>query len=118
MARGPARREHGGMTPQDPTPPDPPPLPPPEPPETPPPPTPRRLLRTSSDKRMLAGVAGGLGRPFDPAPGLARVAFVVLALFGGSGVALYAILWLILPSEERPARIRTDSPRSHKIALI
>src|SRR4051794_4464943 len=80
-------------------------------------PTPtRRLTRTSSD-RMLAGVAAGLGRHFDLDPALVRIAFVVLALFGGSGVAIYLILWLLLPSETAPARIRGDSPTSHKVAL-
>jgi phage shock protein PspC (stress-responsive transcriptional regulator)/predicted membrane protein len=88
----------------------------PGPPPPPPPPEGRRLLRSSQD-RLLAGIAGGLGRHFDLDPALVRIAFVVLALFGGAGVALYVILWLILPSDTRPARIGRDSPRSHQIVL-
>jgi phage shock protein PspC (stress-responsive transcriptional regulator) len=86
-------------------------------PDPDPEPTPARRLTRTSDDRMLAGVAAGLGRHFDLDPALVRIAFVVLALFGGSGVAIYVILWLLLPSDTRPARIRGDSPTSHKVAL-
>ncbi|MEA2292981.1 MAG: hypothetical protein QOE86_620 [Solirubrobacteraceae bacterium] len=85
-------------------------------PQDPEPQPPRRLTRTTTD-RMLGGVAAGIARHFDLDPALVRIAFVVLALFGGSGVAVYLILWLMLPTDESPARIRTDSPTSHKIAL-
>src|SRR3954447_23684141 len=80
-------------------------------------PAPTRRLTRPADDRMLAGVAGGLGRHFDLDPALVRIAFVVLALFGGVGLAIYAVLWLILPSDVRPARIGRESPRSHQIAL-
>src|SRR4051812_20624715 len=101
------------MTPQDPIPPGAPDAPPPPPPSEPPR---KRLVRPTED-RFVAGIATGLGRHFDLDPALVRVAFVVLTLFGGSGVALYAVLWLILPTDTGPAKIRTDSPRAHKIAL-
>jgi phage shock protein PspC (stress-responsive transcriptional regulator) len=78
--------------------------------------SPRRLTRPDDD-RMIAGVASGIGRHFDIDPALVRIGFVVLAVFGGSGLALYAILALLLPSDSRPARIRGDSPNSHKVAL-
>ena len=71
--------------------------PPPPPPSTPGGP----LLRRSKDDRVLFGVAGGLGRYLGVDPVVVRVAFVLLALFGGSGVLLYLIGLLAIP-EERP----------------
>ena len=47
------------------------------PPPPDPPPVPRRLTRSSSDK-VMAGVAGGLGRYFDIDPIIFRIGFVVL----------------------------------------
>ncbi|WP_067819299.1 PspC domain-containing protein [Nocardia inohanensis] len=45
----------------------------------------------------IAGVATGFGRRFDVDPVVVRVAFVVSALFGGAGIALYLMAWLLLP---------------------
>ena len=58
---------------------------------------PRRLLR-SRDDRMLAGVAGGLGRYFDVDPVIVRIAFAISIFFGGLGVIAYAALALFVPS--------------------
>lgn len=55
-----------------------------------------RLRRSVGDRR-LAGVAGGLGQHLDIDPTIIRVAFVVLALFGGSGVLLYVACWVLVP---------------------
>jgi phage shock protein PspC (stress-responsive transcriptional regulator) len=54
------------------------------------------LPRRSATDRKLGGVAGGLGRAWNIDPILIRVAFVVLALFGGSGVLLYCAGWLTM----------------------
>lgn len=54
--------------------------------------------RSRGDKK-IAGVAGGLGRAFGIDPILFRVAFVVLAVFGGAGVLLYALGWLLMPAD-------------------
>ena len=51
-------------------------------------PTIKRLERSSSD-RVIAGVAGGLGRYFDLNPSFFRIGFVVLTLLGGAGVLIY-----------------------------
>lgn len=58
----------------------------------------RRIRRSGTD-RKIAGVAGGLGRALGIDPLILRVAFVVLAVFGGSGVLLYALSWLLLPAD-------------------
>jgi phage shock protein PspC (stress-responsive transcriptional regulator) len=62
--------------------------------------------------RRIAGVAAGIGAAFGLDPNLVRVAFVVLALAGGAGVALYGAAWLVLPSEGRLAPLRVvTAPR-------
>lgn len=45
----------------------------------------------------IAGVAVGFGRRYNVDPVLVRVAFVVSALFGGAGIVLYLLGWLLLP---------------------
>jgi phage shock protein PspC (stress-responsive transcriptional regulator) len=61
--------------------------------------TEKQLFR-SRRNRAIAGVAGGLGEHFGVDPVWFRVAFVVLAVGGGSGILIYLIMWLIVP--ERP----------------
>jgi phage shock protein PspC (stress-responsive transcriptional regulator) len=60
---------------------------------------PRRLLRSRSD-RMIAGVAGGLGRYFDVDPVIFRIAFGVSVFFGGLGVLAYVALAIFVPTGE------------------
>jgi phage shock protein PspC (stress-responsive transcriptional regulator) len=64
-----------------------------------PPPGHRPPFRRSITDRHVAGVAGGLGRYFDIDPLIFRVVFVTLAVFGGSGLLLYAIGWLLVPED-------------------
>lgn len=61
-----------------------------------PPPSDRQLTR-SRDDRLLGGVAGGLATFLGMDVTLVRMAFVVLAVFGGSGVVLYLAMWLLVP---------------------
>lgn len=58
----------------------------------------KRLTRSKSD-RMLAGVASGLANYLGVDPTILRIAFVVLTVFGGSGILLYLIFWIIMPEE-------------------
>jgi phage shock protein C len=58
----------------------------------------KKLYRSRQD-RKIAGIAGGLGEYFEIDPVLIRVAFVLLALFSGSGIILYLILMLVIPDE-------------------
>ena len=76
-----------------------------------------RLRRSRSD-RKIAGVAGGLGRHLDIDPVILRVAFVVLAFFGGAGLLLYGAMWLIVPEDgEDEAKVNLD-PRTRTAALL
>ncbi|MET3859176.1 phage shock protein PspC (stress-responsive transcriptional regulator) [Dietzia sp. 2505] len=56
-----------------------------------------RPVRTPDDAK-IAGVCGGFGRRYGVDPVLFRIAFVIAALWGGAGVFLYALLWLLLRS--------------------
>jgi phage shock protein PspC (stress-responsive transcriptional regulator) len=58
----------------------------------------RKLYRSKTD-RKLAGVCGGLAQYFNTDATLIRVLFVVLAVLGGSGLVIYAAMWIIVPNE-------------------
>jgi len=49
-------------------------------------------------ERRLAGVCAALAHQFRISVSAVRAAFVLLALFRGLGVALYAVLWFVLPN--------------------
>ena len=57
---------------------------------------PRKLYR-SRNQRMLAGVCGGLAEYFNVDATLIRVLFLLLAVFGGTGLVIYVVMWLIVP---------------------
>ncbi len=76
-----------------------------------------RLRRSTYDGKV-AGVASGIARHFDIDPVIVRVAFVVLAFFGGAGCIVYAACWLLVPEEgQRDAKLRLDD-RSRTVALV
>jgi phage shock protein PspC (stress-responsive transcriptional regulator) len=56
----------------------------------------KRLFR-DTDNAMLAGVCAGLGKYFGVDATIVRLLFLALLFFGGSGVLLYIVLWLIVP---------------------
>ncbi|MCL2652856.1 MAG: PspC domain-containing protein [Propionibacteriaceae bacterium] len=58
----------------------------------------KRLYRSSSNK-IIGGVCGGISEFFGIDTTWVRLAVVVLALFAGSGVVLYILLWLFLPDD-------------------
>ena len=64
-----------------------------------PPKIPEPHLRRSGDKRMLAGVAGGIARYLNADVTLVRVIIAALALFTVAGAALYLGAWLLVPAD-------------------
>lgn len=72
-------------------------------------------LRRSSDDRLVAGVAGGIGEFFSIDPVIVRIAFIFLSLMGGFGVALYLASWLLVPLEDTGSILtnflRSGTPR-------
>lgn len=73
---------------------------------------PRHLLRRSQDDRVIGGVAAGIGRYLGVDSTLVRVAFVLLAVFGGSGLLIYLVAWLVIP-DERPGEPLDADRRSN-----
>jgi signal transduction histidine kinase/phage shock protein PspC (stress-responsive transcriptional regulator) len=58
----------------------------------------RRVYRDSQEP-VIGGVAGGLARHLAVPVIWVRVAFIVAAVLGGLGIAMYAALWLVLPTD-------------------
>jgi len=56
------------------------------------------LARPRSN-RVIAGVCAGLARRMGTSPTVVRIAFVASIVLPGPQVLLYAVLWLIMPSE-------------------
>jgi phage shock protein PspC (stress-responsive transcriptional regulator) len=56
----------------------------------------RRLTRRA-DRRMIAGVAGGIADYLGIEAWVVRLGFIVLVPFGGFGLLAYLIAWLLVP---------------------
>ncbi len=65
----------------------------------------KRLFRSEKNK-VVAGVCAGIGEYFNVDPTIVRVVFIIFAVWGGSGLFIYLLCWLIIPSE---SAISTDS---------
>jgi phage shock protein C len=61
---------------------------------------PRKLYRSQS-QRMLAGVCGGLAEYFNIDATVMRVLFLILAVFGGSGIVIYLVMWIVVPDASK-----------------
>lgn len=58
----------------------------------------KRLVK-SYKNRMISGVCGGIGEYLNTDPTLIRIAFILITVFGGSGILLYIACALVMPSE-------------------
>ena len=56
-----------------------------------------RPLYRDPDDKMLAGVNAALARYTNTDPVIWRITTVVLAIFGGTGIALYVLGWVLIP---------------------
>lgn len=63
---------------------------------------PRRLTRARDD-RIVGGVCGGIARYYDVDPVIPRIVLAVLAVFGGTGIAVYVFAWLLIPEDGNPS---------------
>lgn len=86
---------------------------------TPPPALPRPALRrTTGEANVIGGVAAGIARSLGIDPILVRVTFVVLAIFGGSGLLLYIAGWLFIPEDGRADSIGERFLRNNSALAI
>lgn len=67
-----------------------------------------RPLRRDVENGILAGVCAGLARWLGVDPIVMRVVFVAAAASGGLGLVLYAVAWVLIPSDA--ARERVAAP--------
>ena len=58
------------------------------------------MLTRSTEDKMLAGVAGGLGEYFGVDPVLFRVGFVAATLLSGVGALAYLALVLLVKTDD------------------
>ena len=58
-----------------------------------------KQLYRSKINRVIGGVCGGLGEYFEVDPIVFRIIFILLAVFGASGVVVYVILWILIPEQ-------------------
>ena len=57
------------------------------------------LRRRTAADRVIGGVAGGLGDYLNVDPILLRAGFAGLMIFGGAGLVLYVLGWLLIPAQ-------------------
>jgi phage shock protein C len=80
-----------------------------------------KLYRSESN-RIVAGVCGGLGQYLNIDATLVRLFFVLLTLAGGSGVLLYIIMCIVMPSDGQaqvaPGAITTRGTGNNQGAIV
>lgn len=77
----------------------------------------RKLVRNADDK-IIAGVCSGLANYFRIDPVIMRIIFVVLLFTGGSGLLVYLILWVAVPSQSVQSNITKRLYRSSDDKVI
>lgn len=73
-----------------------------------------RRLYKSRTERMLDGVCGGIAEYFGLDATLVRIAWVLLALLGGTGILLYLVAMIIMPTNPDTAAVAAPAPASHQ----
>jgi len=58
----------------------------------------KRLYR-SRNKKVIAGLGGGLGEYLDIDPVIIRIIIVLTTIFHGIGLLIYIIMWIVVPEE-------------------
>lgn len=56
-------------------------------------------LRRSRSDRWIAGVCGGIAQTTGMASWAWRLLFAALFFFGGAGLVLYVLMWIMVPAE-------------------
>ncbi|AFV22900.1 phage shock protein C [Methanolobus psychrophilus R15] len=74
----------------------------------------KQRLTRSRDDRMLAGVAGGVGKYFDTDPTLVRL-ILVIAAFATDGLMIwiYILMAIIVPEEEKTKKVLRVDPEDN-----
>lgn len=75
-------------------------------------------LRRDTSDGIIGGVAAGIAQRLNISTGAARLAFVALALFFGSGIAAYLIAWALLPDESGRTHVEQGVKGGNTQSLI
>lgn len=59
----------------------------------------KEQLHKNSSNKILAGVCQGIAEFFDVDPTTVRIIWFIFSWFYGIGVAIYILLWIILPNK-------------------
>ena len=68
-----------------------------------------KKLTRSRDKKVIAGIAGGLGEYLDIDPIIIRIIIVLITIFHGVGLLIYIIMWIVIPEEPYKNIFQTSS---------
>jgi phage shock protein PspC (stress-responsive transcriptional regulator) len=63
----------------------------------------KRLYRPTAE-RKIAGICAGLGDYFDFDPIIFRLFFLFSVFFGGAGILIYVVMWILVPSQQTSPR--------------
>lgn len=69
------------------------------------------MTLTRSHNGMIGGVAAGIAEALNLDATIVRIIFVLIAIFGGSGVLIYLVLWALIPARRAAPSPRTGSGR-------
>jgi phage shock protein C len=58
-----------------------------------------KKLTRSRSKKVIAGIAGGLGEYLNIDPIIIRIIIVLITIFHGIGLLIYIIMWIVIPEE-------------------
>ncbi len=72
-------------------------------------------LYRSQENKILGGICGGLGEYLGIDPTLVRIFFVIFSLASGSGVLVYLLLWIIIPSAGETSGTEEFSSRTRQM---
>jgi len=80
--------------------------------------SPERRPLVRSEKRMIAGISGGLSEHLGIPLNYVRLGFIALTALGGVGAVLYAWLWVFVPSAEEAQadELRSWGTRTRSLA--
>ncbi|MEU8247895.1 PspC domain-containing protein [Nonomuraea sp. NPDC048916] len=67
-----------------------------------------KQLRRTHNGRIIAGVCSGVGQYVGIDANLIRIGLAIATLFGGVGIGVYAIAWLLMPEEGKDTSIIQD----------
>ncbi|WP_239115907.1 PspC domain-containing protein [Planotetraspora kaengkrachanensis] len=73
-----------------------------------------KQLRRTRNGKVIAGVCSGVGEYIGVDPNILRVVLAVASFFGGLGVGVYAVAWILVPEEGREGSIAQDLINKNK----